>query len=103
MLKNRVVILVAAASVIGLGACGSDTSSPGTGKLAVLLTDAPFPFDSVKSVDVFVVRVDARQAEADSAQAARAASDDSVAMGGWTTLANPNASIDLLTLRNGTT
>jgi hypothetical protein len=65
----------------------------------VQLTDAPFPYDSIKSVDVFVVRVDAKQADADSADAAKATGDDD--RGGWVTLAEPKATFDLLTLRDG--
>jgi hypothetical protein len=79
-------------------ACGSDSTASGAGSVTVQLTDAPFAFDSVASVNVFVVRVDARTASTDSASAA-AASD----MSGWTTIASPNASFDLLTLSGGKT
>lgn len=98
-------LLMVLAAAMGTLACGtSDTTSAltGTGILRVQLTDAPFPFDSVASVDVFVVRVDARISEPDSADAARGASDDSASAGGWTTIARPNRSYDLLTLRGGT-
>lgn len=99
---KRLLFLVAAAATL---ACGSSdatsTASPG-GVLRVQLTDAPFPFDSVASVDIFVVRVDARIAEPDSAEAARGASDDSARVGAWTTIARPNRRYDLLTLRGGT-
>ena len=89
-----------AALVIGtfaLAAC-SDSSGTGTGMLTVRLTDAPFPFSDVASVDVFVVRVDARTAATTDAQAADAANHD-----GWTTVAMPNASINLLDLGSGKT
>ena len=89
-----------AALVIGtfaLAAC-SDSSGTGTGMLTVRLTDAPFPFSEVARVDVFVVRVDARTAATTDAQAADAANHD-----GWTTVATPNASINLLDLRSGKT
>ena len=89
-------------SVAMMGAC-SDSTAPGSGTLNVQLTDAPFSSDSVSRVDVFVVRVDAKAAESDSAEAAHAATDDSVAAGGWTTVATPNKSIELLALRNGLT
>ena len=106
MLKTRTLcsLLIGAAVVAGALACGgtSDTTSPaGTGVISLALTDAPFPFDSVKSVDAFVVRIDARQADADST-AADSHVDDANA-DGWTTLATPNRSIDLLALRNGKT
>ena len=89
-----------AALVIGtfaLAAC-SDSSGTGTGMLTVRLTDAPFPFSDVARVDVFVVRVDARTAATTDAEAADAANHD-----GWTTVATPNASINLLDLGSGKT
>ena len=89
-----------AALVIGtfaLAAC-SDSSGTGTGMLTVRLTDAPFPFSDVARVDVFVVRVDARTAATTDAQSADAANHD-----GWTTVATPNASINLLDLGSGKT
>ncbi|MEO8579589.1 MAG: DUF4382 domain-containing protein, partial [Gemmatimonadales bacterium] len=70
----------------------------GTGLLTVRLTDAPFPFSDVSRVDVFVVRVDARKAEPTDAQAENE-SDNS----GWTTVATPNALVNLLDLSNGQT
>jgi hypothetical protein len=86
-------------------ACGDDGLTPpataGTGSLVVQLTDAPFPFDSVKSVEVFVVRIDGKAAASDSADAAAAVADAEKDTRGWTTLAEPKARIDLLTLRDG--
>jgi hypothetical protein len=87
-----------------LVACGSDSTSPaGTGTISVQLTDAPFPTDSVKSVDVFVVRVDARVNNTDSSAAATATSADSSSAAGWKTIASPNAKLNLLSLQNGIT
>jgi len=89
-----------AALVIGtfaLAAC-SDSSGTGTGMLTVRLTDAPFPFSDVARVDVYVIRVDARTAAPTDAEAADAANHD-----GWTTVATPNASINLLDLGSGKT
>ena len=92
-----------AAFVIGtlaLAAC-TDSSGTGTGLLTVRLTDAPFPFSDVASVDVYVIRVDAKTATTTDAEAA-----DEGDHGGWTTVATPDASnalINLLDLRNGTT
>lgn len=83
-----------------LAACGT-TDPAGSGVLRVQLTDAPFPADTVESVDIWVVRVDARLREADSAQAALGAGDDSASIGGWTTISSPNQSFDLMTLRGG--
>jgi hypothetical protein len=92
-------------AALGALACGSSESvsiPQGSGLLRVQLTDAPFPFDSVQSVDIHVVLVDARLAEPDSAEAARGASDDSVSVGGWTTIARPDKAFDLVKLRGGT-
>ena len=96
-------------AVGALAACGAteDASTgpaaQGCGTLAIQLTDAPFPFDSVKSVEVFVVRVDAKAAPTDSADAAAGTADAEKGGNGWTTLAEPKAKIDLLTLRDGKT
>jgi hypothetical protein len=84
-------------ATIGLAAC-SDSAGTGTGLLTVRLTDAPFPFSDVSRVDVFVVRVDARAAEPTDDEAADVSTDD-----GWTTIASPDASIDLLDLSQGRT
>lgn len=89
-----------AALVIGtfaLAAC-SDSSGTGTGMLTVRLTDAPFPFSEVARVDVFVIRVDARTSAPTDAEAANEADHN-----GWTTIATPNASINLLDLGSGIT
>jgi hypothetical protein len=96
---NKTLRLFAAMALatFGLAAC-SDSSGTGSGLLTVRLTDAPFPFSNVASVDVFVVRVDARTAEPTDAEA----SDESIHEG-WTTVATPNALVNLLDLRNGTT
>lgn len=84
-------------STIAVAAC-SDSSGTGTGLLTVRLTDAPFPFAEVARVDVFVIRVDARTAATTDAEAA-----DETNHGGWTTIATPNASINLLDLGSGKT
>ena len=88
------------------GACGGADSAGlnGRGTLVVKLTDAPFPTDSVKSVDIFVVRVDGRLADVDEASADQNVTTEAAAeTDGWKTLATPNASIDLLALQNGVT
>jgi hypothetical protein len=69
--------------------------------MAMQLTDAPFLTDSISRVDLFVVRVDARSSDADSATAAKGAPDDSASVGGWTTIATPNQSVNLLAYQNG--
>lgn len=82
---------------LAFAAC-SDSSGTGTGSLSVRLTDAPFPFAQVASVEVFVVRVDAKQASTTDEEAADENNKD-----GWTTVATPNALINLLDLGDGKT
>ncbi len=93
----RLFALIALGS-IGVAGCGSDSMGTGTGLLTVRLTDAPFPFSDVARVDVFVVRVDARTSEPTDAEAT-----DESSTNGWTTVATPNASINLLDLGDGKT
>lgn len=85
-------------ATLGLAACSDSSGTGGTGLLTVRMTDAPFPFSDVASVDVFVVRVDARTAEPTDAEAA-----DESNHTGWTTIATPNASFNLLDLAGGVT
>ncbi len=97
---DRVRIMTVLALAAGVGsaaACGDSPTTAGRGTLAVRLTDAPFPTDSVSSVDIFVVRVDGRVAAADSLAVAQ----DSAGTHGWTTLAEPNLSVNLLAYQNG--
>ena len=91
--------LVALFALAACGGSGSGSTAAKSGTLAVQLTDAPFSIDSVSRVDVFVVRVDARVQTADSAEAA----DDAAGAHGWTTVASPNASFNLLAYQNGET
>jgi hypothetical protein len=101
---GRIAGVMALAGLAGGAlACGSDSGLTGQGRgtMQVYLTDAPFPTDSVSRVDIYVVRVDAKLAEADSAEAARGVSDDSASVNGWVTLATPKAKLELLALRNG--
>lgn len=98
LVRTRIISAFAlAASVAYMAACGDSPTSAGRGTLAVRLTDAPFPTDSVASVDIFVVRVDGRAAAADSLDAEQ----DSVGTHGWMTLAAPNMSVNLLAYQNG--
>lgn len=88
-------VLSALLAAVALTAC---SDSDGSGKLTVQMTDAPFPFADVSAVNVFVVRIDARAAEATVAQSA-----DANATAGWTTIATPNRLINLLSLQGGVT
>src|SRR5688500_20276767 len=87
-------------SLLGIAAvtAGSDTTGSNTGKLTVKLTDAPFPFAEVSRVDMHVVRIDARTQSVSESEASDASDN-----GGWTTIASPNALINLLSLQGGVT
>jgi hypothetical protein len=105
-MQRRTLAVFAVSLGVFAGACGgSDTAGlNGHGTLVVQLTDAPFPTDSVKSVDIFVVRVDGRVADVDESSADQNVTTEDVSeKDGWKTLATPNASIDLLSLQNGVT
>ena len=104
-MMRRSVALVSAAmfAAVVFGACSDDdtTSSGHTGTLTVRLTDAASLIDSIRRVDLFVVRVDGRLTPASDADVA--ANVDDGRPGGWVTLVTPNATFNLLALRNGTT
>lgn len=97
MLGTKTVRLATLAAAV-LFAAGCENSNNGMGKVNVQLTDAPFPFGEVKSVDVYVVRIDGKTTEASDVEAADAGDSD-----GWVTLVSPNASINLLSLQKGNT
>ena len=94
--------LILGGALLALGCSDSgSTSLRSSGVLVARLTDAPFPTDEVKSVDVFIVRVDARLADVTDDEANQSVSAESSSSGGWKTVATPNASYDLLSLQNG--
>ena len=114
---HRLATMVLTASTLfGAVAC-SDSTGSGTGTVGVRLTNSsvaafvaasvegevPLPAGSVKSVDIFVVRIDARRAEPTEAEAAEDTEESEAAQGGWVTLAEPNAVIDLMTIADGST
>jgi hypothetical protein len=81
----------------------------GQGMLAAQLTDAPTPLDSVKEVNVFVERIDARRAPAVAADAdvdldhEHFENLDHPDSAVWVTIAAPNKAFNLLALQNGVT
>jgi len=80
-------------------ACYQDEALPASplaagAKATVFLTDAPFPFDSVESVQVYIVSI------AVSTHPDTGTSADSMH---WVTVASPHRQIDLLTLQQGLT
>jgi hypothetical protein len=106
--------LVAAMCAAALGACSDDGTAPprvNDGATSVLLTDAPFPYDAVASVNVYIVSVAASRQGAGSAARSVAltstAADTSGHGGGgnddWVTIAEPRQRFDLLELQRGRT
>lgn len=107
LLRISAAVAIVAASAAAL-ACGSDntaTAPSASGSLNVAITDSPFPFDSVARVDIFVVRIDGRLADTDSAGAESGKDNDSDQnrdpSRDWVTLATPNQSFNLLDLQAG--
>jgi hypothetical protein len=80
---------------------GSGPTGNSRGAIIVQMKDAPFPTDSVDSVNVFVTRVEMRAAVSDSAAADSATSTTEAQAHGWITLASPNKVYNLMALRNG--
>ena len=85
--------LLLCAALAWTAACYKDDTAGLTGKpfARVLLTDAPFPYDSVQSVNVHIVSI---AANTDS---------DTIGGGDWVLIAQPNRAFDLLSLQQGTT
>ena len=65
-------------------------------------SESPLPAGSVKSVDIFVVRIDAKRQEPTDDDAAAATEEAESEKGGWVTVAEPNALFDLMKLADGT-
>src|SRR5436305_2729151 len=93
MSRSLAVTLLAAALLVG--ACYKDDNPPTTAGrkpvARVLLTDAPFPYDSLGSVNVYVVRIEAN------------AEEDTSETGNWVLVTEPGKSFDLLALQQGAT
>jgi hypothetical protein len=108
-LKSLAITGFTAFATATLVACGSSadagTSPAAAGSVSVALTDAPFAFDSVARADLFVVRIDGKIADTDSAGAEAEKNDDSHSntdpSRDWVTLAAPNQTFNLLDLQNG--
>ena len=76
-----------------LAACSETGTGGQLGKTRILLTDSPFPYDRIARVDMHIVRVQVN-ATADTSQGTET---------GWTTVAEPNRTINLLELQSGET
>ena len=84
-----------------LASCSDNSTGPDQGHIAVRLTDAPFPLDQVESIDMFIVRVEAKLEPTTEADADEDVDDGDASNDGWIVLATPNASFDLMDLQNG--
>lgn len=94
---SRLKLALFAVATIAVACYVDDTSllSPGGNPLAkVLITDAPFPFDTVQSVNVYIVSV------AVSTQPDTGGSPNNM---NWVTVTEPRRQIDLLALQQGDT
>lgn len=94
-MSARTLLVGAGVALLLGGGCYEDeaVSAPkANGPLArVLLTDAPFPYDSVASVNVHIVRIEAN------------AQPDTSGGGEWEVIATPDSTFDLLKLQQGNT
>src|SRR5882762_9135240 len=95
-MSRRLAMPTLAAALLVGGACYQDDSTapnlPGGAKpvARVLLTDAPFPYDSVTSVNLYIVRIEA-------------STQMDTTGGAWVVFAEPRQSFDMLQLQQGTT
>jgi len=94
-MSRRLAVPLLAAALLAGGGCYQDDSTlpsaPNQKPFAkVLLTDAPFPYDSITSVNLYVVRIEA-SAQMDTTG------------GTWVVFAEPRQAFDLLQLQQGTT
>jgi uncharacterized protein DUF4382/carboxypeptidase family protein len=95
-MSRRVPLPLVAAVLLAAGGCYQDdattpVSAPPRPLITVRLTDAPFPYDSLHSVTIYVVRIEA------------SADQDTSGGGHWVTITEPRKGFDLLALQQGTT
>ena len=96
---SKLSVALCAVAMLAAACYQDETASPASPqalgpKAKILLTDAPFPFDSVQSVQVYIVSI------ALSTRPDTGTSADSMH---WVTVASPRRQIDLLTLQQGFT
>ena len=90
---NRMLI-AAALAAMATAACGADgvrIAGSEDGPTRILLTDAPFPYDTVERVDMYIVRVDV------------ATTVDTTAANDWRPVSEPYRRFNLLDLQSGVT
>jgi hypothetical protein len=116
-MRHRILTLLLAGGAAILWACADHSPTgarmqKGQGTIAMQLVDDPTTLDSIASVNIFVVRVDAREKIADST-----AADSNVTGDGdmddrdndhrdstaWVTIASPNKLIDIKSLTGSDT
>ena len=94
-MSRRVIVPALIAAVLFVpGACYKDDNPTTASRkpfARVLLTDAPFPYDSLGSVNVYVVRIEANT------------EGDTSGRGDWVLVTEPRKSFDLLALQQGAT
>ncbi|HEX6534231.1 MAG TPA: DUF4382 domain-containing protein [Gemmatimonadaceae bacterium] len=95
MRRTRVLAPLALAAALAVPAACGDGTAPrqqgGDGTTSVLLTDSPFPYDSLESVSVYVLSV------------AASPTGDTTTDEGWVTIAEPHRAFDMLDLQRGKT
>ena len=91
-MKRLFATLLVLAGIAGV-ACYQDDAlhAPAISPTKVFITDDPFPFDTVGSVNIYVTKIEASTGFDTTSQP-----------GTWVTIAMPNKSFDLLTLQQGT-
>lgn len=92
-MKHLAAVLPVLLGALSAACYQDDTLHPGLiAPTKVLITDDPFPFDTVGSVSIYVSRIEASTGF-----------DTTGTAGTWVTIANPNQAFDLLTLQQGVT
>lgn len=93
---SRLRLALLAVATITAACYKDDSTSPTSGKpvTTVLITDAPFPFDTVQSVNVYIVSI------AVSTQPDTGGSADNLT---WVTVTEPHRQVNLLELQQGDT
>lgn len=90
MKQLSLLLTITLATLIGFAGCDSSGSEVGTGTMAVTMTDAPAPYDSVHVTinEVRVQKEDSGDSESDGE--------------GWVTVLDQQMTVNLLELTNGT-
>jgi hypothetical protein len=98
MSRVNLALLTATAAALTIACYQDDTSSPnrtqGKPMASVLITDAPFPFDTVQSVNVYVISV---------AVSTQPDTGSNPATMTWETVTEPHRPVNLLELQQGDT